>query len=157
MDNNINAFIKASIIQATSMFLRLWETLPTMEFDPSWNNTTGYLNGAIYVRGEGAHSFTTEDGRKGILVSGTRRSFVFFERCVGGYISYNARKDIFGAEMMAEGMLLVSEMISQNVRKETIALHINTLYIACSNQELIQGGIERARECLEDCGFSVVD
>ncbi len=63
-------------------FNKFFEKFPTIQFNPEWNNGTGYLNGAVCDSSiTQPASFTTNDGRRGFVFPDVfGDNIVIFER-----------------------------------------------------------------------------
>lgn len=67
------------------VFLNLWERAKNVDFSSTWNNGTGYLNGAVSdeqfnTYPTGVWRFTTDNARKGIIIKDNTGLYVVFQR-----------------------------------------------------------------------------
>lgn len=69
---------------AHDIFYDLWKTLERIDYQPSWANGTGYLDGATKMAPPTAAAFIDDKQRKGILIPCKGGSLVVFERYSDG-------------------------------------------------------------------------
>ena len=81
-------------------FLRVFQSAEGVEYDPSWENGTGYFDKAVTWRPE-EHTDKTvyksvdPEGRKILLVPTENGTYVLFERYAGeGYYAHNVPKGL---------------------------------------------------------------
>lgn len=121
---DLQPLTKATIAQR---LIHLYDSVTaTVDFDPKWDNGTGYLDAAVYDAPHGVYKFITEGalpGRRGLRVRVGDQTVVVFERGSGGTrVVYNANRDfklvfrdLNGGEnqMVAKGMDFVDFLINR--------------------------------------------
>jgi len=98
------------------LFMKTWHLIEhVVEFDPTWHNGTGYMNGAVHFELPigGMSKSVDEIGRKVILIGTRFGTVVVFQRAKRDYDTYvyNAPREFERLELLSERALRPNDLV----------------------------------------------